>query len=234
MFASCSKYQYYNLVSDNVPKNQEKLFVDQNDACDITYDFSGENGPIRITVYNKSTKPLEINWEKSALIFGQTSMSFFVREEKTGDEIKQDNISISQIVNAIFSSPTAIEFIPPQSSTTKQNFFINKKPLKLDRYVSTKETIRTKYSRKKLKRYQFSSANPPFFFRIYLTLQKDNNSFAVDHSFYVTDIIETRAGPDNFGLDGGDRFYLKGYTHFGNISAVVGAICITALLIAAL
>jgi hypothetical protein len=234
LFASCSKFQYYSVASDNTSKDQEQKFIDQNDICDIIYDFSGEKGPMRITVYNKSNRPLNIDWKRSAIIEKETSTSFFDPNVKFAGEIQQNN-TIAQNIIATILPPEPVQFIPPQSTIIRQTFFINNKFLNLNKYRNTKETLKTGYGKKKMKRYKFSHGYPPIFFRIYLTFIKDDNSsFAIEHSFYVTDIVETRATPDNFGTDEGDRFYIRGHTHFGNVSTAIAAICITAFLIAAL
>ena len=74
-FSSCVSYQYLTLNSPEMPKNDKKEFSWENDTMRLTYNFHGEGGPITMTVFNKTDKPLFVNWKKSSLIRGGESFS---------------------------------------------------------------------------------------------------------------------------------------------------------------
>jgi hypothetical protein len=230
LFTSCSKYQYYTLSSDNVSKNQKQQFVAENDTCKINYNFSGVKGPISISVYNKTQKPLQVDWKRSAVIVGDSSTSFFEPEMKFSGEVERNRYGINQDVNGVIIQPESIDFIPPQSSVTKQTRWIRSKFLKL----SPAEGQEIKTASQKVKLYKFTKDHSPVVFRTYLTLISDDTSFHLDHSFYANELVETHSAPENFGQKAADRFYIKGKTDFGKVSAAVFGIAITVLLIAAL
>lgn len=71
----CSTYQYATLSSPLKKENQHKFSI-ENDTVTISYDFSGKEGPINVTVYNKLSIPLYVDWAKSALIVGNTRKSY--------------------------------------------------------------------------------------------------------------------------------------------------------------
>jgi len=79
LFSSCSKFQYYSLAADNLSKNKKQEFIAENDTCRITYNFYGEKGPIHISIYNKTNKPLQVDWKKSAVIFGDDAIKLFTK-----------------------------------------------------------------------------------------------------------------------------------------------------------
>lgn len=56
-FGACSPYQYLTLDSTQLPKNDKKQFVWENDTLRLSYDFSGSGGPMSVNIYNKSTQP---------------------------------------------------------------------------------------------------------------------------------------------------------------------------------
>src|SRR5258705_9998756 len=64
-------------------------FIAENDTCRITYNFCGEKGPIHISIYNKTNKPLQVDWKKSAVIFGENAVSYFTSESKINGEIEK-------------------------------------------------------------------------------------------------------------------------------------------------
>lgn len=232
LLSSCSKYQYYTLSSDNVPKDQKQQFVFENDTCRVRYDFSGKKGPISITVYNKSIKLLQVDWKRSAVIVGDTATSLFDREVNFSGEIERNRQGINQNINGIISPPEAIEFIPPQASISKQGRFIQSNWLKDLQSEGKDQIVKTKNATQRIKVFNFSKESAPIAFRSYLTLVADDKSFAFDHSFYVTEIVESRA--KSVDLVTGDRFYIKGKTDFGKAAGAVGAALFLALLVVAL
>ncbi|HNC30155.1 MAG TPA: hypothetical protein PKX08_09130, partial [Cyclobacteriaceae bacterium] len=69
----CSTYQYVTVSS---PLKTQNEFIAENDTVKISYDFSGEQGPVKISIYNKLSTPLYVDWSKSALIIGDMRKSY--------------------------------------------------------------------------------------------------------------------------------------------------------------
>jgi hypothetical protein len=230
VLTSCSKYQYYTLSSENVPKDKKHQFVVENDSCRIIYNFSGAKGPVSICIFNKMQQPLQVDWKRSAVIVGDSSTSFFQPEMKFSGEVERNRYAINQDVNGVITQQETIDFIPPQSSVTKQTRWISSKFLKLN----NGEGQEIKTAQQKIKLYKFTKENSPVLFRTYLTLISGSTSFHLDNSFYANEMIETHTAPGNFGVNTADRFYIRGKTDFGKVSTAVFGLCLTVLLIAAL
>src|SRR4029078_402442 len=110
-----------------------------------------------------------------------------------------------------------------QSLLVKQNRFLSKKILKF-KNVDESGIVKTPFGKFKSSRHQFTRNDSPVKFRTYLTFIGDNGTFTVDHDFYVSEILETKAKPENIYHSEGDRYYLKGPTHFGIVIAAIGII----------
>lgn len=64
LLTSCSKYQINMLSSTNAVKDEQTgVFNVENDSVKISYSFYGKNAPVSIQVFNKSDKPLYIDWQ---------------------------------------------------------------------------------------------------------------------------------------------------------------------------
>ena len=231
LFSSCSKFQYYSLAADNLSKNKKQEFIAENDTCRITYNFYGEKGPIHISIYNKTNKPLQVDWKKSAVIFGDDAVSYFTPDSKIDGQIEKTFYKSNySSISATISSPESLQFIPPQTSISNQNLFIQSKFNKNIIAESRREAIETKGATVKVKKYQFGKHNSPISFRSYITFMMENSSFSVDHKFYATDMFETGVRPGNFPVNQGDKFYLRGKSGYGKVSGVVVGIGLLAVI----
>jgi len=229
---SCSKYQYISLAGENIQKDQEQQFIDEKDSVRIRYNFNGKNGPVNVTVYNKSTRPVQVDWKRSAVITGDSSVSLFEPQMKFSGEIERNRYSVNQNLSGSLLQAESIDFIPPFSSISRQTKFIQTKWLKLPEVIA--ETKKLKPYHQKIRISSFTQSNSPVVFRVYLTLVSEKaDDLRIDNSFYVAEVIETKAAPINF-VNSGDRFYIKEKTGFGNISTAVFGLGLTVLLIAAL
>src|SRR5262245_26745583 len=67
---SCASttYQYSTISSPDLVKNDRNEFVVENDSLKLVYSFNGKNGPVHITIQNKLTVPVYIDWQRSAII----------------------------------------------------------------------------------------------------------------------------------------------------------------------
>ncbi|MBB4036277.1 CRISPR/Cas system CMR-associated protein Cmr5 small subunit [Dysgonomonas hofstadii] len=70
LFANCAttkRYYFHSGIDavDNVRKDSAGWLIVQRDSIDLIYSFSGENITMEITVDNKSSSPLYIDWDKS-------------------------------------------------------------------------------------------------------------------------------------------------------------------------
>ncbi len=196
LLLSCSRYQYLKVqpVLDAVTSDGDIVF--ENDSVKITYDFFGVNGPLRVTVFNKLTEGLTMDWSKSALILGEQATSFSEPVlEISGEVSRSRSVPQTASLQATAEGKETTVFLPPQSSTTrtglmlvKGDFFpLEKKPAKPRKAGATSPSTRL---------YMFDRDKSPLVFRVYLTLVSGNgHSKVIDRSFFISEIVETAKRP---------------------------------------
>jgi hypothetical protein len=224
--AGCAKYQYVTLSSALQDKKQQELVV-ENDTLKITYDFSGEDGPAQMTIQNKLTTPLYIDWTKSALIIGGTRASYSDKNltlaaAVSGSEIRWLNYSSqSATIDGTLTSNEISGFIPPAAKAQETL-------LKLKPKFFALPTVADKKDRKYVdgiivEFLSFSDKESPLVFRSYLTLSTNadlSSPMHFDHEFWVSEVFQTTTGPKKFSTKP-NRFYLKKTSNAG--AYVLGA-----------
>ena len=212
ILTGCNRYQYM-YVSSHLDQNEKKEFIVENDTVQIKYSFTGENFPLTITLYNKLSQPIYIDLERSTVVMNNMQIAGpFYRENQ-------------------------ISFVAPLSIAT-----LYSNPLKdqlLD--LSPKDTSIHEVTKNKFGIiYSFDDETTPVYFRIILALTvNDDYSYPTffDYSFWVSDILQTSAGPKSMPDKTSNQFYIKKTTGFGIMSGwvgVAGLLFLTALLFAAM
>ena len=222
--SSCTTYQYITLASDDVPKNEKKEFLWENDTTKISYQFSGEGGLMTIAFFNKTSQPLYVNWKKSALINEGKTVSLYNKTVIVTGAVETDiyRINRNQTIGssfflASFDLPEGIDFIPPMSGLNKS--LINLQDLSLVMAPLPQELPQKKIKSKegaiiKVRDIQYENNKSPLKFKIYLTLatgQSPGGEFSVQHSFYANEVLQTGEFPDLFPLyrSNGSQFYIR-------------------------
>ena len=208
LLAGCSRYQYM-YVSSHLDQNDKKEFIVENDTVQIKYSFAGENFPLTITLYNKLRQPIYIDLERSTVVMNNMQIAGpFYRENQ-------------------------ISFVAPLSFATLYSNTLKDQPIELN----PKDTSIHEVTKNKLGIvYSFDEATTPIYFRIILALTvNDDYSYPTffDYSFWVSDILQTSAGPKSMPDKPSNQFYIEKTTSFGIMSGWVGVIGLT-LLFAAL
>ena len=210
MLCGCSKYQYA-FISSHLYQNDKKEFINENDTVLIKYTFSGENFPITLTIYNKLQQPLYIDWERSVVII--------------------NNIQL----NSSFYRDGQVSFIAPLSYVTVSSNSLKQDFIKLDSEAPGTKVAITGNSTQGMK-YSYNEESSPLFFRNILALTTNENYSAstfFDYSFWVSDIIETSAGPSSMTYNTPNEFFISKKTLFGKIFGWTLA-CTTILILIAL
>lgn len=224
LLSSCSSYQYLTINSTQMPKNDKKEFTWENDTMRLVYNFHGQGGPINLTVFNKTAQPLFIKWKKSALIRDGHSTVLFNHTVQVNGAIATTTISGpggikagNSDISASFDLPEGTDFLPPHSDFSKSLLNIqetgyldiantqNAQPVRL----LANDGVTTK-----AKRVAYQEETSPIQFKIYLTFVLGSNSsqeFALEHSFYATEILQSHEQPEDFPLYGydGDKLFVK-------------------------
>lgn len=200
--ASCTpKVQVITLHSPTVTL-QDKAFVYETDSLRIQFNFQGENGVVRMNIYNKLDVPLYIDWKRSAFIKGAEKFNYWVDEAYLQGEYSKygfatpsreptnrlrpdwyrydQHVFHSGSIQGIIYKDEPVAFILPKMSMDYARFMVA--PGKAWLLPPSKGTVEqvdvlvseSNYKKKKdLIRYEFSEANSPLKFRNYLTLSTD-------------------------------------------------------------
>lgn len=89
--------------------------VSENEDLRISYDLWGEHGVMYFTVYNKSKKPVYIDWKKSVFIHNQWKNNYWI-EKTTSESITvpvgdQNNKIFKNVMSTVVSE--RVSFLPP-------------------------------------------------------------------------------------------------------------------------
>lgn len=251
LFSSCTSYQYLTVSSKEMPQNDQREFVVENDSIRLKYRFDGHNAPVQLEVVNKLSKPIFIDWKRSALIINNKAISFkpgsltvsgstytsvdnWMNRNNRGFNSTSSSSSFSSTVEF----PGDMEFIPPGAQ-------VNQSPLDLTnafQYGNSKEEFtRVKVAMASgivgsVTRATYNENNSPLKFSSYLTLFVEQDKPVVfHHAFYVSEIINTGYGPHNFQFINdreANRFYVSkssgvgtgvGYAILGGLTVVAVA-----------
>lgn len=216
---SCSSTYFFSTLS-SVDNDIEQVdngdFLIEKDSLWIAYCFNGKDAPIQITVFNKSTSPLYIDWQRSALIIDNRAISY------TGNIIDNANIYdesgeyIGDILDDLGSSKSSISFIPPGTMVSKKPLYLVGVNYDNIRKKDYKETSLIDKDGEVIsaQRIDFTDYNTPLKFRSYLTIYADKDKPMVfEQEFFLANIIKSKEltpkTMDGILADRGDLFYIQ-------------------------
>jgi hypothetical protein len=231
LLSSCSTYEYLRVASPGMTSNDNKDLVWENDTVRLSYSFHGKNGPMKLSIYNKTGKPLFIDWKRSALIRDRQSVSLFDSRVDWSGNSSGVSFSVARqvaynkgVYSGTMNLPEGIEMVAPQAYINKDLFSVYAGP-ELELLDSTtvnslppQKTIRSSDNFDvKYRSIDYSTTASPVQFSMYLTfvLGNDNDgkgAFSLTHAFYISSIMQSDSRPDDFPLYGkeGNQFYLRG------------------------
>lgn len=225
----CATYQYATLSSPLEKKNQRDFFI-ETDTVKISYDFSGQDGPVKVSVYNKLNVPLYIDWAKSALIAGKNRKSYTndnldLQAQMNGSEVRWLGYSTqSATISGTLTANKASGFIPPQSQA--QETLLTLKPNLFSLPTAADKKLRKMEEGTVVEFATYSYEQSPFTFRSYLTLSTNadlSSPSHFDHEFWVSEVFQTYNGPKKFASKP-DRFYVKKGSNAGAVVLGVAAL----------
>lgn len=212
---SCSPtyYQYVELSSSNV-KEQNEAYIYEDDRLKILYNFFAEDGQLSFVLYNKSEKPIYIDWKKSSFILQGNKYDYWIDEVVTKSKAYYGGYQLSalnrdyswasaQIGISLGASasqrPERVTFIPPNSAITVAKFSL----FQPSQYFSMKSShckqieIKEKEKSKTINTCEllYSKENTHFTFRNYLTYSTTEDfevELTIDNDFYATKIIDLK------------------------------------------
>jgi hypothetical protein len=146
----------------------------------------------------------------------------------------------SGVINATASLPATVDFIPPQAIVSKSPMGVTNRMIGNvpdTAYHRVNFTMIDGYS-VPVKVATFTEAASPLRFRSYLTLMVGDSTtkpLAVEHTFYVSELITTTHGPEDIWLNSayrGNQFYIKEPTGYGKAMCGFGVIMGNAVYVA--
>ncbi|AEW00943.1 hypothetical protein A4D02_13380 [Niastella koreensis] len=216
---SCASttYQYATITSPDMVKNDRREFVVENDSLRLTYNFSGKGGLIHISIQNKMGVPVYIDWQRSAIIANDKARPYAAQEMKVEGNFQSNTYNYRNIgqVQATAVLPQTIEFIPPRAVSNKSPMyylsgFNSRIPdtafHQLKYPVTDGVTV-------KVKKATFTETTSPFSFRSFITYmvgEPGTKPIALEHSFYISEIMNTGSGPVEMAVNKsnrGDQYY---------------------------
>ncbi|NLJ44616.1 MAG: hypothetical protein GX431_13225 [Bacteroidales bacterium] len=204
LISSCSRFQYAS-VNSYLPKNDSGEYIVENDTVAIRYSFAGQNLSLSLNIFNKLRQPVYLDQERSLIVLND--------EQINGSFYGDDQVSfIAPLSNARITS------IPLRDEL----FEINRKDSTLQKTRIVNEGIS----------YSYDINTTPLYFRVILAISPNENYSMptfFDYSFWVSDILQSTAGPKTISAKPSNMFYLKKSTGFGN--AIFWTAIITLLLI---
>lgn len=230
VFSSCSSTYYFSSIESSgeyVDKLDNGDFLFDNDSLWIAYRFKGENAPIQVTVGNKMSKPLHIDWQKSWLEINGQEYSYIdslhfrenYAEEKMeicrymysiGGKYSRDSGGLKGEVEVLRNTSR----IPPKAQIENSDLTLapNFKKIKNSSY-NTSTVTNSKNKEVKVKRIDFDEDNSPLVLSSHLvTYTNPDVMLTYGNSFYIRDIVKTNSLPPrelNAELaDRGDMFYI--------------------------
>jgi hypothetical protein len=201
LLSGCVQYQYF-FIDSHLPQNDDKEFIAENDTVMIKYKFSGENLPITLTICNKLSKPLYIDWEESAVIINDVQ------------------------INDAFALDDQISYIAPLSNVTVFSNKLQNQFVLLD-LNDPNARVALVGGNSSMVKFSYKEESSPLFFRSILALATDENYSTptfFDYSFWASDIIKTSEGPTMLGYSPPNQFHIRKETGFGKFMGWTGTL----------
>ena len=211
LLTACSKHfiQVFDTETTNTQLKDGK-YVYENDTIKITYSFWQSKGVMSFSIYNKSNKPIYIDWKNSSFIYNDHKLNYWVEEsppQLSGNfygyyydgPLKDLHTTMNEGVQNYSSSVITYErvtFIPPKSGYDRSQFYllpIDHCELNID--CPSSEVPRNDNPKKQTTIYSrnFSYLDSPLRFRNYLAYSFSENSqkfFFIDNGFYLSSVKE--------------------------------------------
>jgi len=255
MLASCSRYQINMLSSTNAVKDEQTgVFNVENDSVKISYSFYGKNAPVSIKVFNKSDKPLYIDWQSSAVVIGDETFSYAdknvpingeingssstynITNRRTSSVVIPNKVSYSSAsINAVAQLPSNTTFLPPHAQSSNVPLNLTNGFINLPDSLMHKEKIvyLEQYTTRPInvKAASFTKETSPLVFKSFITLYTLNNNqpkpVLYEHEFFVSRLLNTTANPkflQDFQVQRGDYFISSKMTNYAKVMTGVALV----------
>jgi len=244
--ASCTTYRYSTISSPDLEKNDRNEFVIENDSLKLVYNFYGYQGPVHISIQNKMSVPVYIDWQRSAIIVNDNATPFASDEMKIVGNIQGSSYNYKNSGYGVNSGqlqatavlPPTIDFIPPRAIVNKRplyvtNIFHAGIPDSAFQKVTFASMEGLSY---RVKKATFTNSTSPVRFRSFITYmvgEPGSKPFAFEHNFFVSEVMTSGHGPKTMQVNSGNlgnQYYTSKATKGGafvasvTVAAIVGGL----------
>lgn len=241
MLSGCAQYQYIGL-KEKAPQNPTS-FVSENDTVKVTYEFTGFDCPLTITVFNKLNKPIYIDWSQSSLITNGNRTSLWSNSASISGSTSSIQMKWSKGISTsegafdgVMYKDEQVSFIPPHSYIRVTRVHLIKTFFKhLDNNSSRDITLATETGGESVRTFSFSHDDSPLKFRIFLSVSTDkefSKPLYKEQSFWVSDVTPSYTQPKMLVNKQDDQCHIQKTTGFGAFIGVVLGLGILGLAVA--
>jgi len=217
---SCITFQYVTVSSPDIAKNGQNEFVVENDSLRLVYNFSGFNGPIKISIYNKLGVPVYIDWQRSAVIVNDKTVPYVPGEVKIEGSFSSSYSSYnnrnrgygerSGNLQATAYLPPTVDFIPPRAIINKTTICIT---AGYNARIPDADFPKFKYPvvdgfTVTVKKAAFTEATSPLRFRSFITYtigESGARLYTFEHGFFVSEVMSSGSSPEMLLMNVGSR-----------------------------
>lgn len=206
LLVSCASYQYYALSGENINKDNNHDFIYENDTLKVVYNFNGQGCPVKVSILNKLSEPLKIDWQRSAVIYNGQSFSFYnhtyaLDATINGTTSRSYNgerslgTSSNSTVDGTIIGKEKEDYIPPSARIASNVLRVPVRSLERISFDTLKKQF-IKVDKATVGIYKsldFNSVSSPVLLRSYLyfNIGKDEKAFVVEHKFFVSKVWKT-------------------------------------------
>lgn len=237
---SCKSYMI-NTMSSTTAHTVENtgILIAETDSVRISYNFEGENSPLKIEIYNKLNEPLFVNWANSAIIYQGKAYSIAgnnatVDLTATGDSWKIDrSISLTDgKISGNIGLPKDMSFLPPHAAIDRTTGLLNSIDGSAYNSINFTKTAFNSANGEGIiytKAAEFTAADSPLSFKCYITCYtlKDNQPkpFALQQDFFISRVVKTHTRPKqimDFAQPAGNVNIRSAMSGYGKTMTVIG------------
>lgn len=230
MLSGCRQYQYIGL-KEQAPQNPTS-FVSENDTVKVTYEFTGNDCPVTITVYNKLAKPIYIDWSQSSVILNGNRTALWsnnavISGSSNSIQLKwSKNISTSSgDFQGVMYKDEQVSFLPPNSYIRVTRVHLRNTFFKdLNKNSASDVTLATETGGESVRMFSFSHNDSPMKFRIFLSVSTDkefSKPIYVENSFWASDVTSSFTEPKQLVNKQNVQCHIQKTTGFGAVMGVV-------------
>lgn len=210
LIVGCTSYtQVFETKTTNT-QLEDGFYVYETDTIKITYNFWANKGLFSFAIYNKLSKPIYVDWKKSAYIDNSVKLNYWVDAETTNAQTYYGNylyngpakgvdFIVSESIATSSSTSVKMEritFIPPKSNYIRSQFYIL--PAEYFRLpFDTKFSLVPKNDdineMTKVYEKSYSYEDSPLIFRNFIAFSDTEDfeqEYYADNEFYISNIKE--------------------------------------------